>query len=53
MVYNSGGTPVKTIKANASGIATINAGELGAGAYTYALVVNGKIIASKKMLLVK
>lgn len=53
IVYNSNGTPVKNIQANASGTVTIDAGELSAGTYTYALTVNGKTVASKKMILVK
>jgi hypothetical protein len=52
-IYNGNGVPVKTVKANDSGIATIQANELSAGTYTYNLVVNGRIAASKKMVLLK
>ena len=52
-IYNSSGIAVKTIKANNSGIATIQANELSAGTYIYNLVVNGKLTASKKMVLLK
>jgi len=52
-IYNNSGVAVKTIKANDSGMATIQANELSAGTYTYNLVVNGKLTASKKMVLLK
>lgn len=53
VIYNSNGTIVKSIKANNSGVAVIDAGGLAAGTYTYALMVNGQAATSRKMLLTK
>jgi hypothetical protein len=53
VIYNSNGVAVKTAKATALGSITIQAYELNAGTYTYNLLVNGKVAASKKMVLMK
>jgi len=52
-VYDTNGTLVKTLKATDSGQAVINGNDLTAGTYTYTLVVNGKMTASKKLVLIK
>src|SRR6266498_191608 len=52
-IYNSAGTLIKTMRATEKGQVQINAGELKAGTYTYALVVDGKQLASKKMVILK
>ena len=52
-IYNSAGTLIKTIRTTENGQVQINAGELKAGTYTYALVANGKQLASKKMVILK
>ncbi len=52
-IYNSAGTLIKTMRATEKGQVQINAGELKAGTYTYALVANGKQLASKKMVILK
>ncbi|MDQ4139580.1 MAG: tail fiber domain-containing protein [Bacteroidota bacterium] len=49
----SSGTLVKTLPAPANGQVQVNANELKAGTYVYSLVVNGKVAASKQMLIVK
>ncbi len=47
------GTPVKSIELTNKGIGniTIDAKELKAGMYIYALIVDGQIIDSKNMIL--
>jgi hypothetical protein len=52
-LFDANGVVVKTFKTNESGQAAINGNDLKAGAYTYTLVVNGKIAASKKLVLAK
>jgi hypothetical protein len=52
-IYDASGAMVKTMRAPESGQAQINASELKAGTYTYALVVDGKPLASKKMVMLK
>src|SRR6266536_1143841 len=52
-VYDTNGSLVKTLKATDSGQAVINGNDLAAGTYTYTLVVNGKMTASKKLVLIK
>jgi hypothetical protein len=52
-VYDMNGSLVKTLKADESGQAVVNGSDLKAGTYTYTLVVNGKIAASKKLVLVR
>jgi hypothetical protein len=41
------------MRAPENGQAQINAGDLKAGIYTYALLVDGKPLASKKMIMLK
>lgn len=52
-VYDAAGAMIKTMRASESGMSQINAGELKAGTYTYTLVIDGKQIASKKMVMLK
>jgi len=52
-IYDAGGSLVKSFKTNNSGQATVNADELKAGTYTYTLSVNGKLAATKKLILLK
>jgi len=52
-IYNASGAMIKTMRATESGQAQINAGELRAGTYTYTLVIDGKQIASKKMVMLQ
>jgi hypothetical protein len=52
-IYNSIGTLVKSTRTTEKGQVQINAGELKAGTYTYSLVVDGKLFASKKMVTLK
>lgn len=52
-IYNSNGMLVKTITANEAGETRINANELSAGTYTYALIMNDRSVASKKLVLTK
>lgn len=52
-IYDANGAMVKTMRAPESGQAQINAGDLTAGTYTYSLVIDGKPLASKKMVMVK
>jgi len=51
--YDEKGTLLKTLRANETGQAMINGGDLKAGTYTYTLLVNGKMVASKKLVLIK
>jgi hypothetical protein len=52
-LFDANGVVVKTLKTNGSGQAVINGNDLKTGTYTYTLVVNGRIAASKKLVLVK
>jgi hypothetical protein len=52
-LFDVNGALVKTLKVNESGQAVINGNDLKAGTYTYTLVVNGKMAASKKLVLVR
>jgi hypothetical protein len=52
-IYDQSGKLVKTLSATESGLSQINANELRAGTYTYSLSVNGRLIESKKMIMVK
>jgi len=52
-IYDNSGKLLKNIKANESGQATINAGDLKSGTYTYTLSVNGKLASSKKLVIAK
>jgi hypothetical protein len=53
MIYDQSGKLVKTFKATESGSAQINAYELKSGTYTYNLTIDGKLAATKKMVLIK
>jgi hypothetical protein len=53
MIYDATGRLVKTLQATESGQSRINASELNPGTYTYALIANGNVIASKTMVLLK
>src|SRR6266498_4551082 len=52
-VYDASGAVIKTMRASESGQVQINAGELKAGTYNYALFVDCKQLASKKMVILK
>ena len=52
-IYDAGGVLVKSIAANESGQAQITASDLKSGTYTYTLMVNGQLAASKKLVLTK
>lgn len=52
-IYDATGAMVKSMRANDSGQVQINAGELRSGSYTYTLVIDGKPIASKKMIMLQ
>jgi hypothetical protein len=52
-LYDMNGTLVKTLKATESGQAVINGNDLKAGTYSYTLMVNGKMVASKKLVVIK
>jgi hypothetical protein len=51
-VYDNNGKLLRSIKANASGQTTINAGDLKSGTYTYTLSVNGKLASTKKLVII-
>jgi len=52
-IYDAAGAMVKTMRAPENGQAQINAGELKAGTYTYALIIDGKPLVSKKMVMLR
>ncbi|HEY6976825.1 MAG TPA: tail fiber domain-containing protein [Chitinophagaceae bacterium] len=52
-IYDTGGVLVKSITANESGQVQINGVDLKSGTYTYTLMVNGQLAASKKLVLTK
>ena len=52
-IYDISGKLVKSMDAPATGRVQLNGDELPAGTYDYTLLVNGKMAASKKMVLVK
>ena len=52
-VYNSNGVLIKKIPANNSGVAVMDSGNLAAGTYTYALVSNGRTMASRTMVIAR
>lgn len=54
-VNNASGNTVKTftVKGNAAGTVTINANELASGSYYYTLIIDGKKVDSKQMILIK
>ncbi len=53
--YSQGGALLKSVKINGTGktSTSLKENELAAGTYTYTLVVDGKMIDSKKMILIK
>lgn len=55
IIANAAGNVVKTfnLTGKGNGTVTVNANELAAGTYFYSLIVDGKKIDSKKMILVK
>jgi hypothetical protein len=52
-IHDQSGKLMKTLKASDSGVSQINANLLTPGTYTYTLSVNGKLIESKKMIIVR
>jgi hypothetical protein len=52
-VYSASGSLVKTLVANESGQSVLSADGLQSGTYTYSLVADGKIVGSKKMVVIK
>ncbi len=54
-IFNMQGTLIKTYKVlnKGTGQITINASELKAGMYMYSLIVNGKLIDTKRMILTR
>ena len=52
-IYDATGVVVKSMRANESGQVQINASELRSGTYTYSLIVDGRPIASKKMVMLQ
>jgi hypothetical protein len=53
MIYDASGKLAKTMQATQSGQTQIDGFSLKAGVYTYNLIVNGKLAASKKMVVGK
>lgn len=55
VITDNSGTTVKQIALNSSGKGAVNidASALSAGAYTYSLVVDGKTVAAKKMVIAR
>ena len=55
VVYNLEGKQLKevTVKERGSASVKIMANELGAGMYIYALIVDGKVVDTKRMILTK
>lgn len=52
-IFNQTGNLVKTLIANQSGQSKLNAFDLNAGIYSYTLIVDGRIVNTKKMVVVK
>ena len=52
-VYDNNGKLLKSYKANESGQTTISAGELKSGIYNYTLLVNGRQVDAKKLVIAK
>jgi hypothetical protein len=50
IIYNIIGQQVGLYALDATGQVTINAGTLGSGVYLYSLVVNGNVLATKRMV---
>src|SRR5690606_36055631 len=53
MIFDASGKLVKTMQVTQSGQAQIDAFNLEAGTYIYSLMFNGKVAASKKMVVAK
>ena len=55
LISDKNGKPMKQVNVSGSGkgIVNIDAGTLSGGAYNYSLIVDGKIISTKQMLLAK
>ena len=51
-IYDNKGILMKSFRTNDSGQAIINASDLKPGTYTYTLSVNGKLAATKKLVLI-
>jgi hypothetical protein len=52
-VYDHAGKLVKALEANANGRSELSGYNLAAGAYTYTLMINGKAVTSKQVLILK
>jgi hypothetical protein len=52
-VYDQTGKLVKTLKANENGRSELSRYNLASGAYTYTLMVDGKVVSSKQMMIIK
>jgi len=52
-IYDNNGKLLKSYKANESGQTTISAGELKSGIYNYTLLVNGRQVDAKKLVIAK
>ena len=54
-IIDNSGNIIKQISLNSNGkgVVNIEASTLSAGTYSYSLIVNGKIIATKKMLIIR
>jgi hypothetical protein len=54
LITDNAGRSIKQIAlTSGSGVVSINGSMLSGGSYTYSLLVEGKILASKKMVVVK
>ncbi len=52
-IYDQTGKIIKTFTANESGQSDLNGSGLTSGTYTYTLLVNGKVMGSKQMVVIK
>jgi len=52
-IYDQSGKMVKMLNANAGGQSQVSGHDLAAGAYTYTLMINGKLALSKQMLIIR
>jgi len=54
-LYSSNGSLLKSVRisGNGKGMITVRTNELAAGIYQYALIINRKVVDSKKMVLIK
>lgn len=53
VIFDAQGSSVKTLRAADGGQVQLTAGELKPGTYTYSLLVNGRLAATKKMVIMK